>query len=106
MKIPKITNYGDVSFEELDLDGTFFVGAIKTSYEKLVQVFGAAIDGEYKTDKEWQIHTPVGIATIYNWKNGKNYCGDDGLEVEDITDWSIRGNNKNIVAYVHLAVYK
>ena len=36
------------------------------------------------------------IGTVYNWKNGKNYLGNRGKEVENITDWNI-GDHKEIV---------
>jgi hypothetical protein len=91
------------SGKAVDADGTSFQGEITCSYEKLRKLFGYPEQGDrYKTDAEWIIKFEDGtIATIYNWKNGKNYCGKDGLKTEDITDWHIGGHTykafKNVV---------
>ena len=37
------------------------------------------------------------IATLYNWKNGKNYLGDEGLELNDIYTWNVGGFNEKAV---------
>lgn len=74
---------------------TSLQGYINTNYATLVGCFGEpTCDGDgYKVDAEWIITFADGVvATIYNWKNGKNYCGEEGYEVEDITDWHIGGH--------------
>lgn len=83
-------------------EGTSYVGKMQIPYQKLIDKLGKSNqdnDG-YKVDAEWLISTPAGIATIYNYKTGKNYCRNEGLEVEQITDWHIGGNSKNVVAYI------
>ena len=77
-----------------DVNMTSLQGGIYTSYETLVGCFGEPEEGDgYKVDAEWVITFADGVvATIYNWKNGKNYCGEDGMDVEDITDWHIGGH--------------
>jgi len=60
--------------------------------------------GWYKTDAEWalQFHDADNtVATIYNWKNGTNYLGRDGLDVEDITIWSVGGHSPDALKRVH-----
>ena len=48
-----------------------------------------------KTDVEWDIEFQDGTYLhIYNWKNGKNYLGDDGLETDQITEWNVGGHSK------------
>lgn len=78
-------------------------GKITAFYSELVKVFGepnAENDG-YKTDAEWEVEFEDGTyATIYNWKDGKNYCGEDGLPISKITDWHIGGNVH--AAYEHV----
>lgn len=72
------------------------VGEIEITYNELVEVFGPPnmkTDG-YKTDAEWKLNIDGRDIFIYNYKDGKNYLGDDGLEVEDITCWHIGGNRK------------
>ncbi len=86
--------------------GTCLMGLIDVSYKKLVEVFGKPnnLRDNHKTDAEWLIFTPDGVATIYNYKDGKNYLRKEGLEVEDITDWHIGGKNKQVVHRIRLAL--
>lgn len=75
-------------------DRTSLQGYIDASYEELVAVFGEPdrVCDEYKVDAEWTIRFENGVvATIYNYKDGKHYCGEEGLDVEDIRDWHIGG---------------
>ena len=71
-------------------------GYIQTSYADLVACFGepnSEGDG-YKVDAEWMIKFNNGVyATIYNWKDGKNYNGDDGMELQDICEWHVGGKS-------------
>ena len=79
-----------------DVNGTSLQGYIDTSYDVLRGCFGLpTCDGDgYKVDAEWIITFADGVvATIYNWKNGHNYCGWDGLDTEDITNWHIGGHS-------------
>lgn len=82
--------------------GTYLQGEMNISYQNLVNTFGEpnGKTDEYKVDAEWIIQTPAGVATIYNYKTGKNYLGDEGEEVENITDWHIGGKNKEVVDYI------
>jgi hypothetical protein len=82
--------------------GTSFAGTIKVSYSRLVECFGNSYDDidEYKTDANWIIQFEDGvIVIIYNWKNGRNYLGNQvGFPKEDITEWHIgtRGKDRSI----------
>ena len=82
-------------------------GYIKTSYADLVACFGEPNckgDG-YKVDAEWMIKFSNGVyATIYNYKTGKNYCGEEGLDVADITDWHVGGMSQKSVKCVEAAL--
>ncbi len=86
-----------------NVGGTFLRGYIKASYEQLVKTFGEPHDPDgdnYKTDVEWAFEFADGtIATLYNWKNGKNYLGEaEGLELNDIYEWNVGGNSDKAVA--------
>ena len=88
----KTTNYG----------GTFLQGYIKATYEQLLKTFGEPHDpngDNYKTDVEWAFEFADGtVATLYNWKNGKNYLGEaEGLELDAITEWHVGGFNEKEV---------
>ena len=82
--------------KEIPTCGTHLVGEIRTTYAKLVELFGEPTEGDgYKVDAEWEIEFENGtVVTIYNWKNGKNYCGADGLNVRQITNWNIGGHGQ------------
>jgi hypothetical protein len=74
---------------------TSLQGYIETSYADLVGCFGLHDDeyDDFKSDANWTITFADGVvASIYNWKNGKNYCGEDGLELVEIRNWNIGGH--------------
>jgi len=79
--------------------GTCFRGYLTSDYSNIVRVFGEPTECDgYKIDAEWVICFSDGeIATIYNWKDGKNYCGDGGLDPEDIREWHIGGFSPVVV---------
>ena len=82
--------------KDINVDRTHYVGQINETYDELVKTFGEPIkrDG-YKVDVEWMIENEGGVvATIYNWKNGKNYLGVDGEDVENITEWNVGGHTE------------
>jgi hypothetical protein len=93
-----------------DINGTSLRGGIRTTYAQLVAVFGqpevfTEENSDGKIDVEWAIAFDNGtVATIYNWKNGKNYCGADGQEVVDITDWNVGGNRYDAALLVEEAL--
>jgi hypothetical protein len=52
-------------------------------------------------DAEWEIEFEDGkVATIYNYKDGKNYNGKSGLPKRKITDWHIGGYSKDVMERV------
>ena len=78
---------------------TSLKGYVEVGYDKLVELFGqpSPYDG-YKTDGAWILEFSDGlIATIYNWKNGRNYLGDRGKDIEDIFEWHIGGHKNQVV---------
>jgi len=83
------THNDGVGFENSSLRGY-----INTSYLKLVEKFGVPAEGDgYKVDAEWTIKFDDGLyCTIYNYKDGKNYYGEEGIPTEKITEWHIGGN--------------
>jgi hypothetical protein len=89
------TNMTFKTHNEITIDSncTCLQGEVDASYQELCDLFGAPTGGDgYKVDAEWYVKFDDGtIATIYNWKNGKNYEGENGLNVEDIRDWHVGG---------------
>ena len=86
-----------------DVDGTCLQGYIDIKHSELVEKLGESSSDfdSYKSDGEWTIEFEDGtVATIYNYKDGKNYNGAQGLETEDITNWHIGGKDKTAVEYI------
>jgi hypothetical protein len=113
MKIPVIKYDGSVSTVEGSQEligqlanGTSLQGDTENTYAELVAKLGEPnTEGDgYKTDAEWVVLTTQGIATIYNYKTGKNYNGDEGQATKDITDWHIGGHDKFVVGCVKKAL--
>lgn len=88
--------------------GTCWQGEIDCPYSLLLAAFGEPEKGDgYKTQVEWTVITPDGIATIYDWKQGDGYLGaGNGTPVEQVVQWSIGGQNKKVVGWIHKAIKK
>jgi hypothetical protein len=82
--------------------GTCLQGYITVSYSTLKRIFGKPTVGDgHKTDAEWEIEFADGtVATIYNYKDGKNYCGSEGTAKTKITEWHIGGKAQKAVELV------
>jgi hypothetical protein len=84
-----------------NIGGTHLHGHINHSYADLVRVLGEphqtfTPETGDKVDVEWGFKFPDGsVFTVYNWKDGKAYCGEEGEEVEDITDWHIGAHKQS-----------
>jgi hypothetical protein len=70
------------------------------TYATIVDTFGEPSEhfDDYKSDAEGVIHFIDGlVATLYNYKNGRNYNGPDAPSKYDITTWNVGGNNHEVV---------
>ena len=97
-----------MEFKKADSDkriGTSRMGTIDISYDELVSVLGepdTCEDGD-KVDAHWLIEFGNGtVASIYNYKDGKNYNGDAGTETKDIRAWHIGGKTEESATLVHI----
>lgn len=92
--------------EPVDVDGTCYQGEIETTFSKLRKVFGDPQEGDgYKVQAEWAIEFEDGlVATIYDWKLGPDYLGDEGIPPEDVVIWNIGGDEEDAVGYVKKAL--
>lgn len=75
-------------------NGSHLQGYVDVSYQRLVEVFGPPhSEGDaYKSDAQWSLEFEDGtIATIYNYKDGKNYNGRTGTPSTWITEWHVGG---------------
>lgn len=86
----------------INVDGTWYQGSVlRTSYPDLVSKLGPpdTADG-YKVDAEWNIEDNDVVATIYSWKDGKNYLGEGGTPTDQITEWHVGGRSKDALKLV------
>ena len=67
------------SINQADAIGTCHQDYVSVSYQTIVAKYGPPTTSDgYKVDAEWIIQWEDGqVGTIYNWKSGKNYLGDD-----------------------------
>lgn len=97
------TTHNNSVFSE---SGTYLIGQVDATYDELKGLFGTPIirmDG--KTDAMWKIKfSDDTIATVYNWKNGKAYLGDSGLDVSHISTWHVGGFNPQALMLVQLTL--
>lgn len=79
--------------------GTHYQGQVHCPYDLLVDLFGEPTEGDnFKTDCEWIVKfEDKTIATIYDWKIGQNYLGEDGIPPEKNTTWNIGGHRSQAV---------
>ena len=81
--------------------GTGFLAYMDIGYADLVATLGAPgqADG-FKVDAEWILEFPAPdrtVATIYNYKTGRNYLGPSAPATEDLRDWHIGGHDQRAV---------
>lgn len=91
---------------ELNTGGTHLQGEIKATFKELCAIFGKPHGAdEYKSDAGWDIRFGDGtIASIYNWKDGPNYCGEHGTPVEQIGEWHVGGLNRKALEHVEITL--
>lgn len=82
----------------IETDCTSYQGDLLVPYHTLVATFGAPLPGDdYKVDAEWHFQFEDGaVATLYNWKNGPNYLGDD-VRLDLIDEWNVGGHAPEVV---------
>jgi hypothetical protein len=79
-------------------DGTSLMDYVETTFASLLETFGEPTtngDG-YKVRVEWILETPIGVATIYDWKESN--------ALANTRDWHIGGTHTDVVDYVRYAL--
>ena len=96
--------------QHINISGTGGLARLTNlSYARIVEMFGEPSSqyDDFKSDAEWMIKFDDGeVATIYNWKNGRNYCGPSAPLVEDIREWNVGGKNTDVVLRLHQLLMK
>ena len=86
--------------------GTSRRGYIDAAYHEIVDALGqpnCPVD-DHKVNVEWAFKLGDTVFTIYNWKNGYNYCGESGTAVELMNHWEVGGFSGDAVRAAHEAV--
>jgi len=93
-----------INSKEIDTDGSSYVGSINCTYQYLVNVFGKetiGLSGDLKSQCSWNLKFDDGtIATIYDWKVNKKYCGVTGINKENVTRWMVGGFNQKTIELI------
>jgi hypothetical protein len=96
--------------QPININGTHGLARLSNlSYHRIVEMFGEPSEDfdDYKSDAAWSIKFDDDeIATIYNWKNGRNYCGPDAPIKEEITIWNVGGKTQDVVLRLHQLLMK
>lgn len=76
------------------MSGTHFVGLLNADFQDLVKVFGAPTFEMYpdKCQVTWALETPLGVATIYDWK--------EPVKAQDVRVWHIGGHDQPVAEYI------
>lgn len=90
----------------INVNHTHLQGYVDATFDQLTALFGAPGEGDgYKVDAEWLIQFEDGtVATVYNYKTGRNYCGKHGTPVERMESWHVGGFTKDAAVRVQQAV--
>jgi hypothetical protein len=101
-----IMQYTTHNNDTIDSNMSSKQGTLSAAYEELVDLFGKPTVGDaYKVDAEWVVKFEDGtVATIHNWKDGKNYNGEAGTPTEQIKSWSIGGYDSKAAVMVTILV--
>ena len=73
--------------------GSSYMGCLKLNYYDILNKLGGSQESDgYKVDAEWSVEFDDGtVATLYNWKDGRNYCRGQGLDLHQIEEWHVGG---------------
>jgi len=80
--------------------GTSLKGYLKIGVRDLKAIFGDPIDepsGDLKVNWEWIYEINDKIFTIYNYKDGPSYLGNNNITIDDIEIWHIGGKSTNVL---------
>ena len=83
-------------------NGTSLQGYIHVGLAALIARLGDPVClDDYKSDAEWVVLTSSVLCfSIYNYKNGKNYLGRDGLATREMKTWNIGGDSPEVLHHV------
>lgn len=97
-----------INEEDIETFGTSYQGGMTIAYADIVAKIGKPTSkgAGYKVSAEWDIHTPHGMGTIYDYKECKKYCGKDGIPTKEITSWHIGGSNEETAKFIKSIFFK
>lgn len=101
VSLSPVTYQSHNDIDEISIGGTSLLGKLENAtFDRLVSLFGEPhrfdrnIGGDGKIDAEWDVLIDGSkVVTIYNWKNGRSYCGPSAPAVETFRSWNVGGND-------------
>lgn len=93
----------------IESSGTSLIDYIYLPYNVLKNCLGEPnpdLNDGYKVDAEWVVVDKDNdvVATVYNYKDGKNYLGSEGKDINEITEWHIGGFDSRAVTLVNYII--
>lgn len=92
--------HNDPASKDIPFKSTHLVGLMSdVTFAELTDVLGKSHNtDDYKSDWEWDIYFDDGRrATVYNYKDGPHYTGDDSIGPDDVAEWHIGGADTDIL---------
>jgi len=76
----------------------WFRGYLHATYDEIVNVLGTPNrQSDQNTDAEWVIEEGGQVFNLFNWRNGRRYRGERGLDLAEIREWHIGGKTPEVV---------
>lgn len=112
MKIIRQKNTIVAIDDEKEINSTIMThlhGEMTISYDKIEEKLGKPTSkgDKYKISAEWEVITPFGMATIYDYKTAKTYCGNkEGIHYKANCNWHIGAHNQESADFIKSIFFK
>lgn len=84
--------------------GSSLRGYLEAPYPEVVDRLGEPLHDDFdgKADAVWMVEFADGtFASVYNYKDGRNYLGEEGIPTEELSHWHIGGKSERAAKLIH-----